>query len=263
MNGYGGNDDIYGGGGNDTIDGGQGHDLIVGGTGMDRMTGGAGSDTFKFAIGDSGPTYGGADVINDFNRAQDWIDFANAGSGTSSNYTERFFFGDGTFSGTYAIALSMAQQDIGRTGIDYAFYTDSRNGYLFADLNGDNIVDTGIELRGLDLATSTRTISTKRPRKSRLGLTAGTGFRFARQLVAMVRTTAPCKTYRRCVRFHDCPGSELAIVVASCLHCACLAALGLPFADCLCASASAIRTRAKAVAQTPKTIFFIGISSQL
>jgi len=149
IRGYGGRDWIYAGGGDDTIDGGRGNDMIEGGRGMDWMTGGSGDDTYRFKLGDSGPSYASADVITDFQTGHDILQFSMPGlHGTAANTREFAFTGDGTYSGTYNIALEYARQDIGGK-VQFAFYTDGHDGYLFADLDHNGIVDTGIELRGL------------------------------------------------------------------------------------------------------------------
>jgi Ca2+-binding RTX toxin-like protein len=147
IQGYGGADWLYGFGGHDTIDGGRGNDTIRGGTGVDWMTGGSGYDQFRFQQGDSGPSYAAADVITDFNGNQDTVYFDELW-GTSSNYVEYGIAGDGTYDGTYARALAYANEDIGGK-VWFAFYTDGQDGYLFADLDLNGNVDTGIELRGL------------------------------------------------------------------------------------------------------------------
>ena len=154
--GYGGADTLVGNGGHDEIYGGRGNDWITGGTGTDWLSGGSGRDTFEFYKGDSGPSYASADVITDFNSADDSILFQTSSpAGTSSNYVEFAFSGDGTYSGTYNIALEYAREDIGGN-VQFAFYTDGQDGYLFADLDHNGTVDTGIELRGL---TSTGSFS--------------------------------------------------------------------------------------------------------
>lgn len=43
----------------------------------------------------------------------------------------------------------MARVDIAKNNIDYAFYTDGPDGYLFADLKHTNVIDTAIQLRGV------------------------------------------------------------------------------------------------------------------
>jgi len=150
IRGYGGADTIYGNAGHDVIYGGHGDDWIRGGTGWDTMTGGTGADTFEFYRGHSGPSYASADVITDFDTNEDSILFQTSSpAGSSYNYREYAFTGDGTYEGTYNMALHFAQQDIHGGAVQFAFYTDGHDGYLFADLDHNGTVDTGIELRGL------------------------------------------------------------------------------------------------------------------
>jgi Ca2+-binding RTX toxin-like protein len=65
------NDYLYGGDGNDTLNGGDGFDQFYGGNGTDTLTGGAGRDYFNITLTQ------GADVITDFNRAEDDIFLSN------------------------------------------------------------------------------------------------------------------------------------------------------------------------------------------
>ncbi|UUY10604.1 type I secretion C-terminal target domain-containing protein [Pseudomonas sp. J452] len=52
--------------------GGEGDDILIGGTGNDNLWGEGGSDTFVWHAGDTG-----ADVIKDFDLAQDKIDLSD------------------------------------------------------------------------------------------------------------------------------------------------------------------------------------------
>jgi len=63
INGYGTNEDIFGGLGNDKLYGGYGDDNLVGGAGDDYLEGGMGDDVFIWNPGD------GNDMINDWNGA--------------------------------------------------------------------------------------------------------------------------------------------------------------------------------------------------
>jgi len=66
-----GNDVLNGGAGNDAFAAGAGNDVIDGGTGNDSMSGGAGDDTFVFSAAGFGN-----DTINDFNPAEDVLQFS-------------------------------------------------------------------------------------------------------------------------------------------------------------------------------------------
>lgn len=86
LNGGDGADVIFGGGGSDTLDGGSGSDDLSGGSGADAIDGGSGNDIINGGAGDDGLTGGtgsdifqfydnfGADVIRDFNPAEDTIE---------------------------------------------------------------------------------------------------------------------------------------------------------------------------------------------
>ena len=56
--------------GNDTIIAGAGNDTLIGGEGSDYLTGGSGADLFVF---DTAPIIGQADIVTDFNAADDTI----------------------------------------------------------------------------------------------------------------------------------------------------------------------------------------------
>ncbi|MBA2399744.1 MAG: hypothetical protein H0V72_13780 [Bradyrhizobium sp.] len=151
--GYGGADTLVGNGGHDEIYGGRGNDWITGGTGWDTLTGGIGRDTFEFYKGDSGVSFAKADVITDFNTNDDSILFQTSSPrGSTSNYEEWALgagYGQGNAEQNYNEALAEAKQDIGGK-VQFVFYTNGTDGYLFADLDHNGTVDTGIELRGLN-----------------------------------------------------------------------------------------------------------------
>lgn len=83
-----GNDKLYGGLGTDKLNGGDGDDIIVGGKGADTMTGGAGHDIFKWNAGDYD---GSADIITDYNSAQDTLDIHDLLTGFSDHSDIRDF----------------------------------------------------------------------------------------------------------------------------------------------------------------------------
>lgn len=91
-------DELYGGGGRDVLDGAGNDDVLVGGAGADRLTGGTGSDVFRFSqLTDSyrAPQKSFADVITDFDTAQDKIDVAGlgfSGLGNGHNGTLKAYY---------------------------------------------------------------------------------------------------------------------------------------------------------------------------
>ena len=86
-------DQLLGAAGNDTLSGGNGNDILSGGTGTDSMNGGAGNDIFYFTAGDSGQTLTTRDVIADFSKGSDFI-----------NYVTNLFIGGHNAQGTAAQA---------------------------------------------------------------------------------------------------------------------------------------------------------------
>lgn len=130
-----GDDDLYGGRGSDRLRGDAGADLLVGGAGRDFMEGGAGSDLFRFGTFDfSGIAPGTADIITDFNPAQDdLIDLslvdARAG-GADNAFT---FIGRAAFSG---VAGQLQYQ------------ISNGETLVSGDTNGDRMADFMIVLSG-------------------------------------------------------------------------------------------------------------------
>jgi Ca2+-binding RTX toxin-like protein len=148
-----GNDTLYGGEGNDELNGGRGDDTIIGGWGSDRMWGDAGKDTFVLAastpwnqlICDSSLNGQWMDQIFDFVSTQDKIRFAGLAAAVEDvNYKEIDMFPGAS----YADVLRMGTAIIAG-GKTYAFVADGNDGYLFADMNGDHVVDMGVKLHHL------------------------------------------------------------------------------------------------------------------
>lgn len=143
-------DTIRGGSGVDTIDGGSGNDWIVGGADGDWLYGGSGQDIFTYETAfESGLTWATADTIMDYDPTFDYLNFPVAG--TQFNYVETDVRAQ-----TFEIARDWAAGQIAH-GARYAFasaadYGIGANGYLFADVDGNGTIDTGIELRGIGLS---------------------------------------------------------------------------------------------------------------
>ena len=84
-------DIIRGDDGQDNIDGGGGGDIISGGFGGDTLTGGEGADIFVYAS--SKNSFGKrADVITDFNPAEDRIDLSSIDADTGTSGGQEFVF---------------------------------------------------------------------------------------------------------------------------------------------------------------------------
>jgi len=149
INGFGGPDILLGMGGHDVINGGFGDDFINGGAGWDTLTGGAGRDNFFFSKHESGSHFATADVITDFNDNEDRISLGSY-TGKSSEYMETMVRDSGNHEQNFDLARSFAAHHIGEDGIRVVFASDHHDGYLFADIDGNGVMDTGIELKGLN-----------------------------------------------------------------------------------------------------------------
>ena len=68
---------LTGNSGNNALSAFAGNDTLIGGTGVDTLTGGFGNDVFRFAAGHSGTAANARDLITDFVRSQDKIDFSS------------------------------------------------------------------------------------------------------------------------------------------------------------------------------------------
>ena len=68
---------LTGNGSNNALRGDAGADTLIGGNGVDTLTGGSGNDVFRFAAGQSGTGNNNRDLITDFVRGQDKIDFSS------------------------------------------------------------------------------------------------------------------------------------------------------------------------------------------
>lgn len=128
-----GNDALYGLAGNDLIYGGEGDDVIVGGAGKDILEGGAGADIFVYdLVTDSLNTRAGRDVIDDFDVANDVLDFSSFKRAVAdlSNVTFTFIGMNASWGGkAEARAIWGADSTI-----------------VQIDTNGDKKVDMAIEL---------------------------------------------------------------------------------------------------------------------
>ena len=144
ISGLAGTDSVLGGGGADSLFAGDDADTLVGGTGSDTLSGGAGSDRFVFATGDaSSTTLGSLEVITDFVAADDEIALGVTGSGANTVITAAAV--------DYAAALTAATATITAGTQDIVVTEAGANTFVFADTNGDNVLDTVIQLTGTGL----------------------------------------------------------------------------------------------------------------
>jgi alpha-tubulin suppressor-like RCC1 family protein len=136
-----GGDRLEGGRGADSLTGGLGDDVLVGGAGIDTLQGGSGADTFVFAEGDSGKRAGKADTITDFSvGGGDLIDLQALDANVAKNGNQSFsVIGDKDFSG--------------RSG-QLRVYSENKETYVEADMNGDAKADFVLHIDGTRRLTS-------------------------------------------------------------------------------------------------------------
>ena len=143
ISGLAGTDSVLGGGGADSLFAGADNDTLVGGAGSDTLSGGAGSDRFVFATGDaSSTTLATLEVITDFVAADDAIALGVTGTPLTGAALD------------YATALTNATAVITGGTADIIAIETVANTFVFADTNGDNVLDTVIQLTGTGLGLS-------------------------------------------------------------------------------------------------------------
>ena len=114
------------------LSGGAGNDTLNGGAGIDTLAGGSGNDVFVFnAMGDSGLGVGLQDIVTDFARGQDRIDFSKIDANTAVD-------GDQSFGFIGAAAFNAPAQ------IRYSF--DGANTVIQGNIGGDNGNATDFEV---------------------------------------------------------------------------------------------------------------------
>ncbi len=141
---------ITGGDGNNSLVGSLGADIITGGAGADTLVGGGNSDTFIIANSDTGVTHTTIDVITDFATGVDALDMD-----APNSYVELADMNLGAFGTSVAFdnALNAATLAANGVSLDYIFVGTNNpsaiGGYLFADIDGDGVVDVGVGLAGV------------------------------------------------------------------------------------------------------------------
>jgi Ca2+-binding RTX toxin-like protein len=123
ITGNAGNNILSGGFGADTLAGGEGRDTLAGGAGLDSLVGGAGEDVFRFDF-----AIQGADVVADFNAADDQVAIRAGG------------FGGGLFAGIDLAATGRFVANAGGTttsaaGIGQVVF-NTTTGQLLWDFDG-------------------------------------------------------------------------------------------------------------------------------
>jgi Ca2+-binding RTX toxin-like protein len=132
--------------GADTLAGSGGAETLSGGAGQDLLTGGAGADVFLFQTAASSAI--ARDVITDFVAGTDKIAF---GLGAANNGTGPAGFSAGADAASFAAAQATAAAliSVGTDDVVAVRDTAASLTYVFADTDGDNAIDTVVELTGL------------------------------------------------------------------------------------------------------------------
>ena len=153
-------ENLTGGHGNDVLTGNSGANIISGGGGVDTVTGGGGADRFAFATGDIVGVDGAPannvllrDVISDFTKGSDKIDFHLFDAKSSTLVLDHFHF-IGAFADQNSGALPVAEfldnaTDVG--GIRYHFEDVGGVQHTIIDLNtmsGNTTAEYQIDLLG-------------------------------------------------------------------------------------------------------------------
>ena len=150
VNGAGGNDSIYGGLGDDLMRGSNGNDYLGGGDGNDRLSGGCGNDRLNGGDGNDRLS-GGCD--DDRLNGGDGDDFLSGGSGndrlTGGSGRNRlvggagedvFIFGDDSTGHNIIQDFNEDEDSIVIRDVEFASYTEVKNGTLFTLSNGGEIL---------------------------------------------------------------------------------------------------------------------------
>lgn len=119
-------ENAQGGSGNDKLIGNAADNRLTGGGGKDALTGGAGRDVFAFAASTDSAVGANRDVVTDFIRGEDKLDFGGAGG--------RTFLGTAAFSG-------VAGQ------VNYV--VEGGKTLVRLDSDGDRVADLEVELTGV------------------------------------------------------------------------------------------------------------------
>ncbi len=119
------------------------------------LSGGLGGDTFVFSQATSGITTTSADVVTDWNAAEDTINMWLSGTtlnavGTSENYREA-----STTVTSVEAAAAYAESKFTNTNISHVFLynVSTDTGYILSDIHNDDIFETAAVLKGAGSAS--------------------------------------------------------------------------------------------------------------
>lgn len=143
VTGSNGADNLTGNAGDNVLTGGSGNDRLTGGDGFDTLQGDAGNDVFDFNFASESIVGVTTDIVLDFVKGQDKVDFntidANQGLAGDQNFA---FIGAGAFTN---VAGQLRYDDTIGDG-----YT-----HIFGDINGDGVADFEVRLQGSYTLAST------------------------------------------------------------------------------------------------------------
>ena len=141
LSGGNGNDQLFGNNGDDSLSGSSGRDILAGGSGRDIMSGGSEADTFRFIRFADSAAGVRRDVITDFARGSDKIDFDLIDANTSLSGNQDFFF---VGSQTFIAGVT------GQIRAVTAFRADGTGVTIVSgDINGDRVADFEIQVTGI------------------------------------------------------------------------------------------------------------------
>jgi Ca2+-binding RTX toxin-like protein len=154
-----GGDVLVGNLGDDTIQGGPGDDTISGEAGADVMTGGGGADLFDFTVGGGGTTSSTADVITDWTAADHIrlgmpVDMSSFMSVAATPAFSDYYGMHPGHTYTFDTGEMTAQGDMNMDpGLEVVAVQTTDGVAIYADTNGDHMIDLAIRLPGASLDT--------------------------------------------------------------------------------------------------------------
>lgn len=143
VTGSNGADNLSGSAGDNVLAGGSGNDRLTGGDGFDTLQGDAGNDVFDFNFASESVVGATSDIVLDFVKGQDKVDFNTIDANQSAAGDQNFaFIGAGAFTN---VAGQLRYDDTIGDG-----YT-----HIFGDTNGDGVADFEVRLQGSYTLAST------------------------------------------------------------------------------------------------------------
>ena len=136
-------DNLTGNAGDNVLMGGAGNDRLTGGVGFDTLQGDAGNDIFDFNLASESLIGSWSDIISDFVKGQDKVDFNTIDAKTALAGDQNFaFIGTGAFTNVAGQLRYDATIGDGYT-------------HIFGDVNGDGVADFEVRMTGSYTLAST------------------------------------------------------------------------------------------------------------